>query len=142
MTDCYVLDDNKIVVQVTRKKFDKNELPEIRYLAIFKPNGVYPPFEYFLSYYPEINDATSQQVLTFPSVDQAEMWVRRNLVEIVDYIGEIQEINFCNLKKMAYISQKAKLGIDVKFLSPDFYKIDVTSNIKTKPLPTKTLYKD
>ena len=142
MTDCYVLDDNKIVVQVTMKKFDKNELPEIRYLAIFKPNSVYPPFEYFLSYYPEINDTPSQQVLTFPSVDQAEMWVRRNLVEIVDYIGEIQEINFCTLKKMAYISQKVKLGIDVKFLSPDFYKIDVTSNIKTKPLPTKTLYKD
>lgn len=130
MTDSYVLDDNKIVVQVTRKKFDKNERPEIRYLAIFKTNGVYPPFEYFLSYYPEINLIPSQQVLTFPSVDQAEMWVRRNLVEIINDIGEIQEVNFCNLKKMAYITQKATLDINAQFLSPDMYKIDVTSHWK------------
>ena len=126
MNKSYLLDDKKIVVQIVKKPYNENDKPEVKYLCAYKPNGTF----YFLYDYPEIANESNLEILTFPSVAKAEMWIKRNLVEIISDIGEIQEINFCALKKELYTIQQSKLEIDSQCLSPDFYKIDITSHWK------------
>lgn len=145
MDKSYLIDDKRIIIQIELKSFDKEENPKnlLRYLCVEKLNGLFPSCQYYLNYYPDIIPPIPyREVLSFYDVVQAETWVKRNLIEILHDIGEVEAINFCNIRKEAYVIQKTKLEIDSKFLSPDTYKIDNTSYAKTKPLPTKTLYKD
>ena len=134
MDKSYLIDDKKIIIQIELKPIDKEENPKnlLRYLCIEKYNGCFPPWQYYLSYYPEVVPSMipDREVLSFYDVVQAESWVKRNLLEIIHDIGEVKAINFCNIRKEAYVTQENKFEIDSKFLSPDFYKIDNTSNWK------------
>lgn len=133
MDKSYLIDDKKIIIQIELKPIDKEENPKnlLRYLCIEKFNGIFPPYQYYLNYYPDIIPPNPcREVLSFYDVVQAEAWVKRNLLEILYDIGEIKAINFCNIRKEAYVTQENKLEIDSKFLSPDFYKIDNTSKYK------------
>lgn len=143
MTDICTISDKDFVIQATKKNFYKDIPPEKNYLCINQPNVMdISSYEYFLAYVPETYGIPSQKLMRFCSVKEAENWLRRNLVEVIRDIGEVEEINFCSLKKVAYVTQENKFEIDSKYLSPNTYKIDNTSCVKTKPLPTKTLYKD
>ena len=131
MTEIRTISDKNFVIQAIRKSFYEDIPPETGYLCIDQPNGIMDisSYEYFLAYVPETYGIPSQKLMRFCSVKEAGSWLKRNLVDVIRDIGEVEEINFCSLKTVAYITQQRKLEIDKKYLSPDTYKTDDTSKI-------------
>ena len=138
----YLLEGMKFVIQIVKKPVNNRILSEKGFLCLNKHGGVMSAGEYFYQGSPNKPINSYEQLLIFNSSDEAEKYVKDNLIQIILDIGELSGINICSREVVSYIKTEKKLEINPKFLSPETFKIDVTSNIETKPLPTKTLYKD
>lgn len=138
----YLLGGMKFVIQIVKKPVNNRILSEKGFLCLNKYGGVMSAGEYFYLYSPIKPTNPCAQLLVFSSSDEAEEYVKDNLVQIILDVGELSGINICSREVVSYIETEKKLEINPEFLSPETFKIDVTSNIETKPLPTKTLYKD
>ena len=138
----YLLECMKFVIQIVKKPVNNRILSEKGFLCLNKHGGVMSAGEYFYLGSPIKPANPCEQLLVFYSSDEAEEYVKDNLVQIILDVGELSGINICSREVVSYIETEKKLEINPKFLSPETFKIDVTSNIETKPLPIKTLYKD
>ena len=138
----FLLEGMKFVIQIVKKPVNNRILSEKGFLCLNKHGGVMSVGEYFYQGSPNKPINSYEQLLIFNSSDEAEKYVKDNLIQIILDIGELSGINICSREVVSYIETEKKLEINPKFLSPETFKIDVTSNIETKPLPTKTLYKD
>ena len=138
----YLLEGMKFVIQIVKKPINNKIYSEKGFLCLNEHGGVMSAGEYFYLGSPIKPTNPCEQLLVFYSSDEAEKYVKDNLIQIVLDIGELSGINICSREVVSYIETEKKVEINPEFLSPETFKIDTTSNIKTKPLPTKTLYKD
>ena len=138
----YLLEGMKFVIQIVKKPVNNRILFEKGFLCLNKHGGAMSAGEYFYLGSPIKPTNPCEQLLVFYSSDEAEKYVKDNLIQIILDIGELSGINICSREVVSYIKTEKKLEINPEFLSPETFKIEVTSNIETKPLPTKTLYKD
>ena len=138
----YLLEGMKFVIQIVKKPVNNRILSEKGFLCLNKHGGVMSAGEYFYQGSPNKPVNPCEQLLVFCSSDEAEEYVKDNLVQIILDIGELSGINICSREVVSYIETEREFKVIPELLSPETYKIDVTSNIETKPLPTKTLYKD
>lgn len=138
----YLLEGVKFVVQIVKKPVNNKICSERGFLCLNKHGGVMSAGEYFYQGSPSKPINSCEQLLIFNSSDEADKYIKDNLIQIVLDIGELSGINICSREVVSYIEIEEKFKVVPEFLSPEAFKIDVTSNIKTKSLPIKTLYKD
>lgn len=138
----YLLEGIKFVIQIVKKPVSNEILSEKGFLCLNKYGGVMSAGEYFYQGSPRKPINSCEQLLIFNSSDEAEKYVKDNLIQIVLDIGELSGINICSREVASYIKIEEEFKVVPEFLSPETFKVNVTSNIETKPLPTKTLYKD
>lgn len=133
MTESYIMDKNKFVIEILKPYINNNRLFYERcFLGVDRyTNGIMSPCTYFVNHYPHLVCAMpGEEILVFSSIKDAKRFVENNLIKIVREIGEIKEINFCSRELTASTTYEAKFEIDQKYLSPKAYQIDNTSHYK------------
>lgn len=129
-TITYLLEGMKFVIQIVKKPVNDKIYSEKGFLCLNKHGGVMSAGEYFYLCSPTKPTNPCEQLLVFYSSDEAEEYVKNNLIQIVLEIGELSEINICSREVVSYIETEKKIEINPEFLSPKTFKIDITSNIR------------
>ena len=126
----YLLEGMKFVVQIVKKPVNDKIYSEKGFLCLNKHGGVMSAGEYFYLGSPIKPGNPCEQLLVFCSSDEAEEYVKDNLVQIILDIGELSGINICSREVVSYIETEREFKVIPELLSPETYKIDVTSKHK------------
>lgn len=126
----YLLEGMKFVVQIVKKPVNDKIYSEKGFLCLNKHGGAMSAGEYFYRGSPSKPINSCEQLLIFFSPDEAEEYVKDNLVQIILDIGELSGINICSREVVSYIETEREFKVIPELLSPETYKIDVTSKHK------------
>lgn len=126
----YLLEGMKFVIQIVKKPVNNKIYSEKGFLCLNKHGGVMSAGEYFYLGSPIKPVNPCEQLLVFCSSDEAEEYVKDNLVQIILDIGELSGINICSREVVSYIETEREFKVIPELLSPETYKIDVTSKYK------------
>lgn len=126
----YLLEGMKFVIQIVKKPVNDKIYSEKGFLCLNKYGGAMSAGEYFYRGSPSKPINSCEQLLIFFSPDEAEEYVKDNLVQIILDIGELSGINICSREVVSYIETEREFKVIPELLSPETYKIDVTSKHK------------
>ena len=99
----FLLDGMKFVIQIVKKPVNNRILFEKGFLCLNKHGGAMSAGEYFYLGSPIKPTNPCEQLLVFYSSDEAEKYVKDNLIQIILDIGELSGINICSREVVSYI---------------------------------------